>query len=78
MPRPGKISPPSPSSDVEATEEMSPPSSLNDDEASNNFGGRRLSATKVKQKSSYKSLRVKKRKGSEASKRHARLTSKEI
>jgi len=45
-------------SDVETTVEMSPLSSLNDDEASSTFGGRHLRATKVKQKSSYKLLQV--------------------
>jgi len=48
MSRPEELSPPSPSSDVEAIEEMCPPSSLSDDEAINTFGGRCLRATKGK------------------------------
>ena len=42
---------------------MSAPSSLSDEEANNTFGGRHLRATKDKQKSSYKLLRVKEEEG---------------
>jgi len=39
-----ELSLPSPSCDVEAIEEMDPPTSLNDDEASYTFGSKRLKA----------------------------------